>query len=305
MPTGGGTVKFSDFCTSWLVTWAIVRLKASGYREYESVVRLHLVPAFGDLSLDAITTERIQVYIADRIKNGLAPRSVDNHVIVLKRILGTAVDYRLISENPVDRVARPRGERPEMSFLTPPQLRQLIDACEPSWALLIALPALVGLRKSECLSAEWADLDLENMTISVSKSVRGGVITATAKTRSSVSKVPLPEALSPYIAQRRRHADGHKLVFSKGNNGLTPLSDATPNRVLDRALKAAYLPPMRFHDLRHSWAVAHLRAGTDIKTLAHLGRWASPATLISTYAHVIGVGGDAVRAFDEYYAKDS
>lgn len=303
MPTGGRTVKFSDFCTSWLATWAIVRLRASGYREYESVVRLHLVPAFGELTLDAVTAKRIQVYIADRIRNGLAPRSVDNHVIVLKRILSTAVDYGLISENPVDAVARPRADRPEMRFLEPAQLRQLIDACEPSWRLMLALPALVGLRKSECLATEWTDLNLEAMTISVSKSMRGGVVTTTLKTRGSVSQVPLPESLSPYIAQRRRQAGGHTLVFCKADG--SPLADATPNRVLERALKAAYLPPMRFHDLRSSWAVAHLRAGTDIKTLAHLGRWSSPATLVSTYAHVIGIGGDAVRAFDEYYSQDS
>ena len=99
------------------------------------------------------------------------------------------------------------------------------------------------------------------------------------------------------IEQRRRQAGGHRLVFCKADG--SPLSDATPNRVLDRALAAAYLPSMRFHDLRHSWAVAHLRAGTDVKTLAALGRWSSPTTLLETYAHVIPtIGGEAVRRLD-------
>ena len=77
------------------------------------------------------------------------------------------------------------------------------------------------------------------------------------------------------------------------------LSDSTPNRVLDRALVKAGLPHIRFHSLRHSWAVAHIRAGTDIKTLAHLGRWSSTQTLLETYAHVMpAIGGDAVKNLD-------
>jgi len=104
--------------------------------------------------------------------------------------------------------------------------------------------------------------------------------------------------LLPLIEQRRRQAGGHKLVFCKRDG--SPISDSTPRRVLDRALVAAHLPAMRFHDLRHGWCVAHLRSGTDIKTLAALGRWSSPSSLVQTYSHVIGIGGDAVRRFDEY-----
>jgi integrase len=289
---------FEPFCISWLATWAAVKLKASAYQEYESVTRLHLIPAFGDLRLEELGPDRIQSYVASRLTDGLASRTVDNHLIVLKRILGVAVDYGLIAENPVNFVARPRVERAEMKFLTPSQLRELIEATEPSWRLLIAMAGLCGLRKGEILALEWSDLDLEAMTVAITKSMRAGV-TSSPKTRSSIGQIPLPETLSSYIAQRRRQAGGHKLVFCRRDG--RPLSDSLPNRVLDRALIAAHLPSIRFHDLRHSWAVAHLRAGTDIKTLAALGRWSSPMTLLQVYAHVIpAIGGDAVRRFDEF-----
>jgi integrase len=189
-----------------------------------------------------------------------------------------------------------------MSFLTPEQVQRLIDATTPpAWRLLLALPAMAGLRVGECRALEWSDIDTQAMTVSVTKSMRGGVVT-TPKTSSSVSLVPLPESLSPYLPQRRRQAGGHKLVFCKADG--SPIADSTPGRLLARSLARAGLPSIRVHDLRHSWAVAHLKAGTDIKTLAHLGRWSSPATLVSTYAHVIGVGGDAVRRFDELYKQE-
>lgn len=291
------SVGFEAFTVSWLATWAIVRLKASAYREYESVLRVHLTPAFGGIALSGLTAEMIQAYVAGKIASGLSPRSVDNHVIVLKRVLTSAVDYGLITANPVDGVARPRVERSEMRFLSPDQLHALIQATRPSWRLLIALPALCGLRKGECLALTWDDIDLEARTLSVSKSMRAGVVT-TPKTVGSISSVPLPESLSPLIAERRRQACGHKLVFCKSDG--SPLADGTPNRVLDGALGVAGLPRIRFHDLRHSWAVAHLRAGTDIKTLAALGRWNSTQTLLDTYAHVVpAIGGDAARRLDE------
>lgn len=297
MPTEAKPVRFREFTISWLATWAAVKLKASAFREYESVARRHLVPAFGDLLITEVTTERIQIYVADKIASGLAPRSVDNHTIVLKRILGTAVDYGLLLENPVDKIARPRAERTEMRFLTPSELQQLIEATEPSGRLVIALAGLCGARVGEIKALEWSDINTEAMTLSITKSMRAGAV-STVKTSSSRSTIPLPESLLPLIEQRRRQAGGHRLVFCKRDG--SPISDSTPARILNRALVAAHLPSMRFHDLRHSWAVAHLRAGTDVRTLAALGRWSSPSSLVETYSHVIGIGGDAVRRFDEY-----
>lgn len=296
MPSEGKPATFGEFALSWLATWAIVRLKDSGYREYSGITLRHLIPYFGELILDEVTVYRIQVYIADKIRSGLAPRSVKNHVIVLKRILGVAVDYGLLLENPVDKVASPQIERPEMSFLTPEQIRQLIEATPASWRLLIALPALCGLRKGECLALEFSDIDSGAETISITKSMRGGIV-STPKTPSSVATVPLPESLLPLIEQTRRQAGGHKLVFCKADG--SPLSDATPNRILARALAKAGLPAIRFHDLRRSWCIVHLRAGTDVRTLMTLGRWGSPTTLLQTYAAFIRpVGGDAVQRLD-------
>lgn len=292
-------VAFAEFSRTWLATWAIVRLKASGYREYETIVRLHLVPEFGELRLSETTPEAIQSWVASLISGGVAPATARNRLLVLKRVLETAFEYGLISENPVDSVAFPRVERQEMKYLTPAEVRRLLDATPESWRLLLALPALCGLRKGECLALEWSDIDTDAMTISVSKTMKSGRVTS-PKTSSSRSIVPVPvTTLSSLTAQRRRRAGDHRLVFCKSDG--RPLSDATPNRVLSRALEKAGLPHIRFHDLRHSWAVAHIQAGTDLKTLAHLGRWSSPESLLQTYSHVIGIGGDAVKRFDEFW----
>lgn len=294
-------VRFDHFAQSWLATWATVRLKQSAFREYESIVRLHLIPEFDSVRLADITPERVQNWVAATLSRDCAPATARNRAIVLKRVLESAVEYNLIPENPVESVAFPRLERREMSFLTPPQVRQLIEATPPAYRLLIGLAALCGLRVGEIKALEWSDLDTDAMTVSVSKSMRNGIVSST-KTTSSRSLVPMPESLRPFIEARRSQAGSNTLVFSKVDGA--PLSDSAPGRVLDRALESAGLPHLRFHDLRSSWAVAHIQAGTDLRTLAHLGRWASPQTLLDTYSHVIGIGGDAVRRFDEFMSQE-
>lgn len=291
-------VLFEQFVLSWLATVGVVTLKGSGHREYVSICRIHLIPFFGDTPIDWITTEHIQHYTAAKIRAGLAPRTVINHVHVLRRIMAYGLTCGLLAADPVSGVVLPRTERTEMSFLTPDGIRRLIDAAPPSWRLLVAMAALTGLRKGEQLALRFGDIDLTKRTISVSKSIRQGQV-STPKTTASIGVLPLPESLVPMLVDRRHKVlDPDGLVFCRRDG--RPLPDALPNRVLGCALMAADLPQIRWHDLRHSWVVAHLQSGTDIPTLQRLGRWASADTLLSVYAHVLPAGAsDAVDRLDD------
>ncbi|HEY3317200.1 MAG TPA: tyrosine-type recombinase/integrase [Coriobacteriia bacterium] len=294
---------FEKFVLSWLATVAIVQLKASGFAEYETICRIHLVPAFGDTPIEGITPARVQEFVADKIAGGLSPRTVANHLHVLRRVLDYAVTCGLVSDNAASTIALPRQQRTEMRFLTPAQLRLMVDATTPSWRLLTATAALCGLRKGEQLALRFTDISIEDRTIRISKSVRNGVVT-TPKTAASIGAIPLPDSLVPLLEERRCKApDPQALVFCRADGSYLP--DHLPNRVLAAALRMACLPQVRWHDLRHSWVVAHLQAGTDIPTLQRLGRWKSADTLLSVYAHVLrAAGGEAAARLDELLSKE-
>lgn len=115
------SIFFESFALSWLATRAVVQMKASGYREYEGVVRRHLIPAFGGVPLEEVSTEVVQGWIARQKESGLAVRTIVNHVQVLRQILEYAVICGLIAENPVSDVVLPRQERTEMRYLTAEQ----------------------------------------------------------------------------------------------------------------------------------------------------------------------------------------
>lgn len=297
MPTGGSP-SFGEFASSWLTTWAAVRLKASGYREYETIVRRHLLPAFGSLALVDVSMTAIQNWVAEAVGES-SSRSVRNRLIVLKKVMEAATDQGLLSENPVDLVAWPRIEPRDMLYLTPSQIGQLMEAVAPSWRLLVAFSVLGGLRKGEVLALEWSDVadDGESLSVSVTKSLRGGVV-STPKTVSSVSRVALPASMRPLVEQRRQEAGKHRLIFCRSDG--RPLPDSVPNRILTRALASAGLPHVRWHDLRRSWAISHIVSGTDVRTLAALGRWSSSSTLLEVYAAFLPeVGVQAVRRVDQ------
>lgn len=298
---------FEQLVATWLTTIASVTLKPSGYKSYEAICRNHLVPVFGEAPLDMITASAVQTYVANKITGGLSQRTVANHAHILRRLLAYAVDNGHLENNPAESVKAPRQEpsSTRIRYLTPDQLNLLIDSTAPAWRVLIATACMTGMRRGEQLALRFdTDIDFKNRSISISKTIRNGVVTS-PKTPWSVGVVPMPESLVPLLEDRRRKAhDPDGLVFCRADG--SPLPDNLPNRILARALETAGLPSVTWHEMsRHSWVVAHLQAGTDIPTLQRLGRWKTADVLLSTYAHVQPASGQhAVEAFEQMLSKE-
>jgi hypothetical protein len=79
----------------------------------ESILRVHLVPRFGDLSLDQITTERVQGLKGEL--SGKAAKTVNNILTVLNTLLRVAVDWRVIAGLPCT-IRLVKAVRPMMIF---------------------------------------------------------------------------------------------------------------------------------------------------------------------------------------------
>lgn len=95
------------------------------------------------------------------------------------------------------------------------------------------------------------------------------------------------------------------LVFTdaQGNH----LTKPTLYRAFKRAAASIGRPDARFHDLRHSYAVAALRSGDDIKTVqGNLGH-ATAAFTLDVYGHVTDqmkqASADRMEAFIKSVAK--
>ena len=210
-------------------------LKYSTKLHYEYIVNTHLVPQFGEMQLRLITRESVQSSLAEKLRTGLAWKTVKHIRTTFGTILRAAEADDLLSSNPVHKTRLPRrGPISEKASIAPEKLLELLDALpEPSQSLAWLL-ALTGLRIGELLALRWRDVDLESGCIRVRQTVYEGQFDD-PKTRRSRRTVPLGNRGVEILARRKpSRLDPEALVFASGRE--TPLNR---RNLLNRQMKPA------------------------------------------------------------------
>lgn len=296
------------FLDRWLADVAVGRLRPRTIERYTGLVRQHIAPAIGDVPIARLTPQHlVKLYAAKRAD--LGPSSIRYLHAVLHAALGQAVRWHLIARNPADAVAPPRPvDRQPMRYLEPDQVRQLLDAAEgdPLHALYVTA-VYTGLRLGELLGLAWSSIDLDAgvLTVRVGLSRTGGSWTlAEPKTSSSRRQVRLAApAIAALRAHRIRQLEArlrageawteHGLVFVDAW-GEPIIGAHVTERSLKPLLRAAGLPLIRFHDLRHTFASLMLSGGARVDLVSSMLGHSSPSMTLSVYAHLMP--GDQDRA---------
>ncbi len=297
-------VLFSEFAERWTTQVAPLRLKQTAVNEYSSLLRLHLLPVFGNRPIAGISAQEIQGYMADKVKSGYAPRSIRNHLAVLRAVLKSATQFDLVDANAAMKVTAPRHFRHEQRFPTPAEMKAILDACPRAWALALALPIYSASRKGESLALRWSSVSIENRQIAFVRSMRGGV-EYTVKSSASRASLAMAEELVPLFLERREHApdaiDGYVFCDKSG----APLGDGVPNRVLRRACQKAGVEHFTYHQLRHGSIAALIASGAHPLVVSRFARHASVATTLDEYGHIMSplAGGDAIADLSRVIAQ--
>jgi integrase len=282
---------FQDFAAEWMATAVPARgLKHSTVENYESVLRRHLLPAFGRLTLEQLEADPrlVDRYIADKLRSGLSPKTVTNHLLQLQVMLKQAVRWRLIRHNPLPDTTRPRVPQPDINILTTEEIthlraayRRLEDEAdtpdEKQWwrlAHTITLFTLAtALRCGELIALQWQDVSFLDGTIHIRRAIVRGRPT-TPKSRAGNRTIHLgPRTLtllSNHYEQSRHRADSSP-VFSHPQLGTTLDPSALARRYLKPALQAAGItkPFRAFHDLRHTSLTHDAAAGNPHTYIQH------------------------------------
>ena len=168
---------------------------------------------------------------------------------------------------------------------------------------LFALAAVTGMRRGEICGLRWSDTDLDAARVHVRQSLillDGKPHFSTPKTATSRRSLSIDPATVTALRAHKARQQRERLAAGPAWNdsGLTfTAADGTlldPRHVSDtftRLSRAAGLPIIRLHDLRHSYASIALAAGAHVKVVsARLGHSTVGVTL-DTYSHLIeGVG---------------
>ncbi|WP_411574178.1 tyrosine-type recombinase/integrase [Streptomyces fradiae] len=282
-----GAVNFEEYATKWVGERGVAPLTEELYGR---LLRLHILPTFGDLDLDEITPPRVREWRAERLEATGAATTVAKSYRLLKAILETAADDELIRRNP----CRIRGAGKEVSLAgqvaTVEQVDALADAVGIRWRLMVFLGAYGPLRPEEQAELRRKDVDVDNGTITVRKAapeLTNGT-RAEGPTKSDAGKrvVVLPEFLRMDL---KRHMDWYA---EKGPEGLLFVGEkgarfrrSTFGRKWRKARELVGMPKsFRFYDLRHTGHTLSTRSGATLKdTMVRAGQSSEKAALI--YQH--------------------
>jgi integrase len=252
---------------------AIVR-RRSTLGDYESYLRVHLVPFFGDLPLDKVARSHVEGLIAEKITDGRAPKSVRNYVGLLHGVFVYAERQGWRAGNPCKAVELPAApdEDGEIRFLDDAELEALLratpaDGLGPLDRVLYLAAAMTGLRQGELLALRWRDVDWSAARIRVRQSYVRGEFGGPKSKRSSRS-VPLAMRLATELERHFRRPSGRATTTSSSDipvqHAARPLGSA---EALQAQPRARVCEGVRFHDLRHTFGTRMAAAGTPLRTL--------------------------------------
>ena len=248
---------------------------------------LHLQQFYKKLLAEG-RVERIE---SQKQPKGLSAKTVRNIHQIISSALKLAVEQRLIARNPADGCALPKAERKEMQTLPVEQLTSFLREAKDSGVFaLYYIDLTTGLRRGELLGLKWSDIDLEKGDLRVQRQIgriNGKIIEMPLKTKNAYRTLPLSADAIDVLKMQKCKVGNSEWVFPSPTGGpMSPDSVLHMLQMLQRVLKRAGLPRIRFHDLRHTFATLALQNGVDIKTVSGmLGHFSAGFTL-DTYAHV-------------------
>lgn len=271
---------------------------------YKSQIDTCIKPGLGAVKLESLNTHSIQGFYNKLGKErdgkpGLAPKTIQNVHGVFHKALQQAVAIGYIRFNPADACTLPRSERKEIKPLEDEQITAFLKAIQGhEFETLYMVDLFTGMRQSEILGLTWDCVDLDNGTITISKQLQkwkdGDYAFTSPKNGKCRTLTPAPSVMK-LLRKHRAEQNERKLKVGKlwEDTGLVFTNELGGNlshKVIYNRFKkvvaAIGCPDVRFHDLRHSYAVASIRSGDDIKTVqGNLGHHTAAFTL-DVYGHV-------------------
>jgi integrase len=281
------SISFRDWATDWLQHKH--DLKPASRSSYKSLLKNHLLPAFGDLRLRDVTPTAVRRwYSALAIEK---PSTAVGSYRVLRAIFKTALRESVIAESPCQLVGAGTDRSPAREIPTVAEVHELTMAMPTNLRAAVALAAWGTLRLGEILALERADIDLVARRVSITKTLgeigsrRESVPLGTPKSDAGIRAIHLPGSVLPLLAHHMEHFVGSapdSPLFT-GTTG-KHLWQKAVRRAWHSAIESVGVPHLHFHDLRHFAATMAGQAGATPSELMARGGWSSPQ-MVARYQH--------------------
>jgi integrase len=289
----------------WKGTWGDLAPKTRG--GYDSILKNHVLPAFGSMRISAISPDVVQEFV-NATAEGRSPNTVRHVMDVVRNVFRVATERRYIAVNPCKAVRLPRRVRRDIGIhpITHADVATLVAALPEHWRLPVLLDAYTGLRAGELWALRRRDVDPLRGEISVQHAIKEvtadssqdvpeelrltpTLIVGPTKTHAK-RKVSVPaflrQELADHLAQSLPGGDGREALIFTTANGHPVRHNLFYKRCFAPVVATTFPGrPFRFHDLRHTCATWLIDAGAHpLQIKLRMGH-ESIRTTMDTYGH--------------------
>jgi integrase len=285
--------------------------RPSTWDHYARIATGYLHGSIGDRRLGELTPGVLNAFYAELLASGrrfgvstkgagLSPKTVRHVHTMLHKALVDAVRWGRLQSNPADRADPPKPRQVEMKVWDLAQLRTFLDHVADdrvfaAWLLMTT----TGMRRGEVVGLRWTDVDLDLGRLAIVQThvlVDRQVIVSEPKTAKGRRTVALDATTLTALRQHRKRQLEERLALGEAwqdtglvfthedGSGINPRLFSS--WFIQRS-SVAGLPPIRLHDVRHSYATAALAAGVPTKIVSERLGHASIAITLDTYSHVL------------------
>lgn len=293
----------------WMMLWLEQKkpsISDGTYECYKLYMTKHIVPFFKPkkLTLSKLNAQHLQSYFNEKIKEGQSACTLLKHNAIISGSLSEAVMKDIISANPIAKVTLPRKKKYHGIAYTLDETRTLLNCstADPMHPAIV-LGLFYGLRRSEVLGLRWSDFNFSRKTILIHRTVTRVVTiheqddTKSECSRRCLSMVPGTEVYFQNLMDQQKKdladlgqpfsLDNRVCVWPDGK----PISPDYISHHFKLLLEKKKLPPIRFHDLRHTAGSLLLEDGVDIKTIQEFLGHKEASTTANIYLHSLVRGG--------------
>ena len=292
----------ADYLTDWLAMKKL-DLRPSTYLNYETRVRVHILPAIGHIPLTKLSAVDLNRMYAASVKAGLSATSVHGHHRILHKALQDAMRSDLVARNVAELDSPPRPPRYEAQTFTVDEARRFLAAIHTDrYQALYLLAIMTGMREGELLALTWPMIDFDTGTLHVRAThvrIHGQFVVTEPKTSAGRRVLFLNDMTrAALVAHRERQHEERAALTAHGGrwgDSLLVFPDEQGQRIAPTTfyggrflplLQRAELPRIRFHDLRHTVATFLLLVGVDATIVANILGHANPRITQTIYQHV-------------------
>lgn len=264
------------------------KLKMSTQKLYERYLNNYIKPFFGNIALRKMNTDILQEFVNSLSE--LAPSTIKGVFSFLRETLKKANKENLISSIWLN-VELPKLEKHTTEVFTRDEQKRIENAIhleENPNGIGVLVCLYAGLRIGEVCGLKWQDIDFEDGTITVNRTIQRMTVDGksiltemTPKSSTSKRKIPIPSLLLNKLSEVKKNSE-FSYVLSTKSHIMDPRVFQYQYKKL---LKNAGVRYSNFHTLRHTFSVRALELGFDIKTLSEILGHADAAVTLKTYAH--------------------